>query len=122
MTRKQKLTYILLGFFISLVVLGVALGYFDYYRKAVNLVKFYALEFADNTNHLLAEPGSYYIVYAEKKVKLDLTASPGLFVYEWYNPKTGKTVGSGKIEGGSVRTFLPPGSGDFILSVRAAAP
>jgi hypothetical protein len=100
----------------------------QYYGHLLNFIKTRSLPFAamspNNSfvsgGHALSKPGLYYLAYVEQSVNLDLTAVPGIVDYEWYNPRTGNTDGSGKIQGGAQRSFSPPGSGDFVLWVRKA--
>jgi hypothetical protein len=68
----------------------------------------------------LAKPGSYYLAYVEGSANLDLVGASGVLNYEWYNPRTGKKSHSGRVQGGSVQTFSPPASDDFVLWVWAA--
>jgi Putative collagen-binding domain of a collagenase len=69
----------------------------------------------------LAKPGLYYLAHVEGSANLDLTTVSGVLDYEWYNPRTGKKSDSGQVQGGSVQTFAPPASGDFVLWIRVAS-
>lgn len=67
----------------------------------------------DASAYCLAKPGEVYVVYLKdksKKNKLDLSDDAGSFVIQWYNPKTGKFVGSEPktIEGQSVIDLKAP--------------
>jgi hypothetical protein len=107
----------------------------NYYGKLLDFLKTRKVPFVEmspsnglvSTGSVLAKPGSFYLAYVEASfylayvkasVSVDLTAAPGKFDYEWYNPRTGQTAGAGQVEGGATRTFSLPGSGDFVLWVR----
>lgn len=100
----------------------------QFYGHLLNFIKTRSVPFVEmvpSTNlvsagHALAKPGLYYLAYVESNINLDLTAAVGVLEYEWYNPRTGATVGSGQAQGGGVRTFSPPGAGDFVLWIRKA--
>jgi len=100
-----------------------------YYGHLLNFIKTRSVPFTemspDNSfvasGNGLSKPGFYYLAYVEKDVSLDLTATPGLVDYEWYNPRTGNPAGTGRIQGGTLRNFSIPGSGDFVFWVRVAA-
>jgi len=97
-----------------------------YYGHLLNFIKTRSVPFAEmspnnslvSNGNLLSKLGRYYLAYIEGKVNLDLRAVPGILHFEWYNPRTGNDAGSGRIQGGTVRTFSPPSSGDFVLWVR----
>jgi hypothetical protein len=101
----------------------------QYYGHLLNFIKTRSVPFTEMTpnqsvvsnGNALSKPGVYYLAYVEKDVNLDLTAVPGLVDYEWYNPRTGNTAGSGQMQGGARRKFSLPGSGDFVLWVRPAS-
>jgi hypothetical protein len=100
-----------------------------YYGQLLDFLKTRKIPFVEmspnntliSTGNVLAKPGFYYLAYVEGSLNFDLTAAPGTFDYEWYNPRTGKTVGSGQVQGGAVRAFSPPGLRDFVLWVRKGA-
>ena len=101
----------------------------QYYGHLLNFIKTRSVPFADmspnngfiSSGNVLSKPGFYYLAYVEKDASLDLTAVPGVVDYEWYNPRTGHTAGSGQMQGGAQRNFSLPGAGDFVLWVRAAS-
>jgi hypothetical protein len=98
------------------------------YGRLLNFINTRSIPFAEmfpndtlvSTGHALAKPGSYYLAYVESRVEINLTDASGLLDYEWYDPKTGTTMVSGKIQGGATRTFPLPRTGDFILWVHKA--
>ena len=63
------------------------------------------------------EAGAEYLVYLPDggKVTVDLTATPGPLVAEWFDPKTGKTVKDDSAVGGARREFKAPFAGDAVL-------
>jgi hypothetical protein len=65
----------------------------------------------------MARDGVFYLVYAEADLTLDLGALPGSATYFWYDPRNGTVAGSGLVNGGAVRSFTRPGSGDWVLYV-----
>jgi Putative collagen-binding domain of a collagenase len=116
--RRSK--YILLSFAI-IVIFVAAIVVAQYRGKLLKFVKARVISFKkEPVNAAMAKPGLYYLAYVQRNVHLDLTAVLGVLNYEWYDPRTGKTVASGQIEGGAMRSFSPPDSGDFVLWVRAA--
>jgi hypothetical protein len=124
MANFHKIKYILLAFIIVIIGLSTYLLASGDYRKLVSFAKSHVTRIADMFagDTLLAKPGSYYLGHVDQTVNVDLTAAPGSLRYEWYNPRTGQTVASGRIEGGSIKSFSPPASGDFVLWVRTASP
>ncbi|HUU92156.1 MAG TPA: putative collagen-binding domain-containing protein, partial [Phycisphaerae bacterium] len=49
------------------------------------------------------------------KATVDLSATPGPLVAEWFDPKTGKTVKDDSAVGGARREFKAPFAGDAVL-------
>jgi Putative collagen-binding domain of a collagenase len=99
----------------------------QYYGHLLDFIKTRGVPFAEmmpsnliSAGAALAKPGLYYLAHVEGSANLDLTTASGVLDYEWYNPRTGKRSDSGQIQGGGVRIFSPPASGDFVLWVRAA--
>jgi hypothetical protein len=101
----------------------------QYYRHLLNFIRTRAVPFADmepnskivSSGTALAKPGLYYLAYVEGSVDIDLSSTRNMLEYEWYDPRTGMKAGQGQVQGGSGRTFSPPGPGDFVLWVRAAS-
>ena len=126
MANFHKIKYLLITFVIVIIGFSAYLLVSGDYRKLVSFAKRHVTRITDmfpgSTTGLLAKPGSYYLAYVDQTVNLDLTAAPGSLRYEWYSPRTGQTVASGRIEGGSVKSFSPPTSGDFVLWVRTDSP
>jgi hypothetical protein len=64
--------------------------------------------------------GITYLVYAEKDVKVDLTEAHGTLDYQWFDPRTGKTVASGTVAGCADHTFtIPVSTHDYILWINS---
>jgi hypothetical protein len=124
MVNSRKIKYVLIAFIIMVIGSGAYLFASGNYRKLVSFAKSYVTRitemFAGAT--LLAKPGSYYLGHVDQTVNVDLTAAPGSLRYEWYDPRTGQTVASGRIEGGSIKSFSPPASGDIVLWIRTVSP
>ncbi len=124
MANFHRLNYFLIAFIIMVIGFSAYLLATGNYRKLARFAKGHVTRitemFADDT--LLAKPGSYYLGHVDQTVNVDLRAVPGPLRYEWYNPRTGQTVASGRIEGGSIKSFSPPASGDFVLWVRTVSP
>jgi len=73
-----------------------------------------------STGYCLANPSRKnpeYLVYLPDggKVTVDLSATPGPLVAEWFDPKTGKTVRDDKATGGGKREFTAPFAGHAVL-------
>jgi len=73
-----------------------------------------------STGYCLANPSRKnpeYLVYLPDggKVTVDLSATPGPLVAEWFDPKTGKTVKDDSAVGGARREFKAPFAGDAVL-------
>jgi Putative collagen-binding domain of a collagenase len=123
MADFHKIKYVLIAFIIMIIGFSAYLFASGNYRKLVGFAKSHVTRITDMFagDTLLANPGSHYLGYVNQTVNVDLTAAPGSLRYEWYNPRTGQAVASGRIEGGSVKSFSPPASGDFVLWVRTAS-
>lgn len=61
-----------------------------------------------SSRYALVKPGTYYLVYAESDVKVDLSGADGTLHYRWLDPRNGKIVESGTVQGGSKQTFKIP--------------
>ena len=71
-----------------------------------------------------AWPGREYVVQLPTggEVRLDLSAVPGNFVANWFNPRTGARTRIGSIPGGSPWSFRAPNTDDWLLHVVSGAP
>jgi hypothetical protein len=73
-----------------------------------------------SSHYALVNPGIAYLVYAEKDVEVDLTEAHGTLDYQWFDPRTGKTVASGTVAGRAEHTFtIPAATHDYILWITA---
>jgi hypothetical protein len=72
-------------------------------------------------NLCLAEPGAEYVVYAPESgnVELNLTRDAAALAGEWLNPRTGARQSLGAVKGGLTLRQECPGSGDWVLHLRA---
>jgi hypothetical protein len=63
--------------------------------------------------------GAQYLVYLPSggTVEVDLSASPGELIVEWFNPSTGVTTDGGTTIDGASRSFAVPFSGDAALLI-----
>jgi hypothetical protein len=101
----------------------------QYYGHLLNFINTRSVPFAEmspskslvSNGYALSKPGFYYLAYVEKDVNLDLRDVRGIVDYEWYNPRTGNTAGSGQVQGDAQRNFSLPSLGDFVLWVRPAS-
>ena len=55
-------------------------------------------------------------------MRLDLSAAPGHFVADWFNPRTGARTRIGSIPGGSPWSFRAPNTDDWLLHVVSGTP
>jgi Putative collagen-binding domain of a collagenase len=69
----------------------------------------------------LAKIGAHYLIYTQASVRVDLSGASGTLNYEWYDPRTGNTVSSGTVQGGTTRSFPIPGQNDYVLSIASKA-
>jgi hypothetical protein len=54
----------------------------------------------------------------KQTVTVDLSASSGTFLVEWFNPSTGETREGAPVEGGGAHSFTAPFGGDAVLYLR----
>jgi hypothetical protein len=77
----------------------------------------------------LAQPGEEYVIYLRyggvAKVKMDESAASKTYVYQWYNPGTGKFYGTSSVKGSAYVKFACPESypeyhdyKDWVLYIR----
>ncbi len=90
------------------------------YARHVDLAKARPHGELSSTNYCLAEPGWTYLLYlpGTNEVTLDLSATPGPFVSEWYDPATGEIKPGETVEGGGKRVFKSPFPGGGVLCLR----
>lgn len=102
-------------------VLGIRnnMGYARSYALRMNLNTAVPRGDLVNTNYCLASVGSAYLVWASNggNITVNLTGAPGTFNVEWFNPANAQVSIASTVQGGAVRTFTPPFSGEAILFV-----
>jgi Protein of unknown function (DUF4038)/Putative collagen-binding domain of a collagenase len=72
----------------------------------------------------LADDGSFALSYlpTRRSLTIDLTKVSGeRVIASWFNPRTGETTRIGEFNDPQRQTFAPPGEGDWVLVVEAAA-
>jgi len=95
--------------------MGYALGFAQ--RMGLNKCK------PEAAGYCLSNPGRQYLAYQPKAgnpVRLKL--NPGEYIFEWFDPGSGKTVETGKIRGDEKKetTFSNPLNADAVLFVHLA--
>lgn len=96
-----------------------AMGHTRRFAERMNLAEVSPQGSLSSTGYCLANPGKEYLVYAPQggEIKLDISAAKGRFEVEWFDPKTGKIVDGGTVEGGQSRIFKAPFPGDAVLYI-----
>lgn len=75
-----------------------------------------------STGYCLANSGLEYLVYQPRSAEpFSLELSPGRYTYEWFNPATGQTDRSGKLESAGTQIFEAPFTSDAVLYFRKDA-
>ena len=98
-----------------------SLGYTLSYAERLDLLSMVPENGLASTGYCLAEKGREYLVYLPEgnEVTLDLTDASGQLSVEWFNPNTGETLETGKIQGGLEQLFTSPfGSDDALVYLR----
>lgn len=122
------------------------MGYALAYAQKVNLAALLPRSDLSSTNYCLANPGREYLIYLppvhQRRLKwsyrlglhrwtgpavklagwneqavVDLSASPGTYRVEWFNPRTGETRAGDPVQGGGQRSFRSPFLGDSVLYI-----
>ena len=52
---------------------------------------------------------------SDSTVTVDLSATPGHLIVEWFNPDTGEVISGGTITGGASNYFIAPFTGSAVL-------
>jgi hypothetical protein len=96
------------------------LGYTVTYSQRIPLASMFPNSALSSTGYCLActdTATAAYLVYSEwgGGLSVDLSATHHLLEVEWFDPASGKTFDSGFVDGGAVRTFIPPFTGDAVL-------
>lgn len=97
-----------------------SLGYTLRYAQRMNLASMTPHNALASTGYCLANPAqeqAEYLVYlpAGGKATVDLSATAGPLLLEWFDPNTGKAADDGTTRGGARRTFSAPFNGDSVL-------
>lgn len=105
------------------VSLRLNMGYSLIYANRVNLAAMTPRSDLCSTGYCLANPvasGAEYLVYLPSggSVTVNLSASPGEFFVEWFNPSNGTKITTSKVTGGANRSFTAPFGGDAVLFLR----
>ncbi len=104
------------------VKLRANMGYTNEYARRMNLVAMTPREDLCSTLYCLANPsatGAEYLVYnppgGSSSFTVNLKPVDGSMAVEWLNPATGEKIAAPAVQGGAVRSFTPPFSGDAVL-------
>lgn len=102
-----------------------SLGYTRRFAQRMNLAAMVPNPELASTGYCLAHAsarGGEYLAYAPAggRLTVDLSATPGRLAGEWFDPTNGTSTHAGAIDGGSVRTFTAPFSGEAVLWLRKA--
>lgn len=98
------------------------LGYILNYANRMNLAGMVPHGELASSGYALAHPGSRnaeYLVYLPSggASTVDLRGSTGPMAVEWLNPSQGSYVQGNAVQGGALRSFTPPFSGDAVLYI-----
>jgi hypothetical protein len=101
----------------------LAMGHTMFYAQKMNLAAMTPRGDLASSGYCLANPemdGAEYLVYlpSDRKVVVDLSASPGELSVEWLSPATGAIMNGGMTIGGKRRSFIAPFCGDAVLYVQ----
>ena len=109
------------------VSLRKQLGYTVAFSRKMNLTAMAPQPDLSSTGYCLANLESEtaeYLVYrpaSSGAIALDLTASAGPFLIEWFNPTTGALTPGGTVNGCTVASFTPPFIADAVMHLQRAA-
>lgn len=97
-------------------------AFLQHLSKFAALVDFERMEPSDSLvvsggAYGMAEKNRAYVFYlfSGGTVTVNLSGTTGVFVAEWYNPRTGAFQAAPAANGGGNRTFTAPASGDWVL-------
>lgn len=95
------------------------MGYTLTYANRVNLGAMIPYSNLATTGYCLANPGSEYLICQPKSGSFGVTLELGEYLYEWFNPCTGKVVSKGRFAVTTVyKSFNPPFGGMAILYLK----
>lgn len=101
------------------------MGYTLAFSRRMKLISVVPRNDLSSTTYCLSNPGKEYLIYLpsershgpRERVLADLSGSAETFRLEWFNPRTGETVGGRVAKGGGVKSFTAPFSGDAVLYI-----
>jgi hypothetical protein len=87
----------------------------------MNLVAMSPQPILASSRYCLSEKGKEYLVYTERmgEIVVNLTDASGELNIEWLDPSSGESIDGGTTIGGSMRSFIPPFSGEAVLYIKA---
>lgn len=99
------------------------LGYTLAYANQLNLAEMKPEPTLASTGYCLAKPsspGAEYLVYLPKggTAKVDLSATKGNLLVEWFDPNRGLVFDGTRTVGGGNRSFVAPFEGDAVLYIK----
>ena len=102
------------------------MGYTRRYAERMNLATMIPLDRLCSTGYCLANPAAKepeYLIYNPGigEFWVDLSATDGLLVVEWFDPETGETTVEEDVTGGSKRVFTAPFTNDAVLYLSPAS-
>lgn len=98
-----------------------SMGHTRQFAERLRLAAVQPLDALASTGYCLANPGVEYLVYLPEggAVRVDLSAAPGPFAAEWFDPTKGTTASREQVDGGTWRELKAPFSGDAVLFLKA---
>lgn len=91
-----------------------AIGDVAAYGRKVDLKNLIPEQSLSTSGFCLANPGSQYLVFGTSN-SFTLTAVPGTYTFEWFNPSTHAIIQTGIATVGGSQTFTAPFSGQSVL-------
>lgn len=100
-----------------------SMGHTRTYAEKMDLASMAPAGDLASTGYCLANPAREYLVYQSQAgtFQVDLSAGPGPFTVEWFNPNTGAAASGGAVPGGARQDFTPPFDGDAVLYLKTAS-
>ena len=104
------------------VSLRANMGYASAFARRISLAAMTPRSGLSSSGYCLANPsvaGAEYLVYIPTGgiVTVDLSGTSDTMSVEWLDPKSGNAYGAASVQGGAVRSFTPPFSGDAVLYI-----
>ncbi|MBM4026179.1 MAG: hypothetical protein FJ280_12350 [Planctomycetes bacterium] len=98
-----------------------AMGHTRSYAMKMNLAAMTPRDDLASTRYCLANPGKEYLIYLPDggEVTVDLSAVPGQFAQEWFNPKSGSSTAGKVLSAGARRACQAPFTGQAVLYLKA---